>query len=885
MSKDIGIDLGTTFSAIGVAGRVELTPEYGQGIYIEECDVTIIPSPYGEQTFPSVVIEDPQNPGHLLFGTEALEVADAENAPIMFSKRKIGTSEILYTGTQSLTAMDVAARFLSYLRQCAEKALGDTVERAVVTHPAYFDRIAVEQTRDAAIVAGFDMDRTDQMLMEPVAAALAYTRADKRDPLKVLTYDLGGGTFDVTVLQRNCGVIDMKAFDGDHLLGGYNFDRELVDWIRRQLETRGRTIALDMSTDLGRAAVADLLRAAEKVKIDLALANDDDRMIEFRARGVVKDVAGKDVPINERLSRKEFIVMIKPYIERTVECCKNALRKANLEPHEVDEVLLVGGSSYGPWVSQAIKPLFPHLTPKLFSPDLCVAIGAAIHAGMVLPRRVTVREFMVQLDVPEKTAIDSICITGEITGKGMENQSGCSVRLMNKNGLDLGSTILNADNKFFFADIELMELDGPNTFSVQVLDSGQKVVLSHEFAVIHESHGSDTSAVTTVLPRPLFVETYDGFVPLAQEGVTLPARIKCKFQRLNDNPNFDLLLYQAEEIIGTIRIENIPPEGGKGALVELEVEVTQKNEIRGKAIIRSGDGIYNTERNIAIRYNVVEVPDAAQLVEELLKLKQRVTVLEECADLGNGLSISQEALNQARGLLAEGERLLAQVPFERQEVYAVQRRIMVLLQPPRDDMRPPRHEFFDLLARCRTICEERLSTSKRISGDTTTSKGLDSSMVQSAERSIRKAEDYLRKLDELETVGRTAAERKDRRKWLQTHDKLRNIEADIRKDEIQQTPPTIINKLLAKREVITMLKQFFAAAASIEANGKIKDWSQELRLIYKALVNALFAIHDVDESLKDKEGLDAIRSIFAKQVAPLQEKINTIGQAVRTVYR
>lgn len=880
MSKDIGIDLGTTFSVIGVVGRVELTPEYGQGIYIEECNVTIIPSPYGEQTFPSVVIDDPQNPGRLLFGTEALGAADAENAPIMFSKRKIGTSEILYTGTQSLTARDVAARFLSYLRQCAEKALGDTVERAVVTHPAYFDRIAVEQTRDAAIAAGFDMARTDQMLMEPVAAALAYTRTDTRDPLNVLTYDLGGGTFDVTVLQRNCGVIDMKAFDGDHLLGGYNFDRELVDWIRRQLETRGRKIALDMSTDLGRAVVADLLRAAEKVKIDLSQANDDDRMIEFRARGVVKDVAGKDVPINERLSRKEFIVMIKPYIDRTVECCKNALRKAHLEPAKINEVLLVGGSSYGPWVNQAIKPLFPQLTPKLFSPDLCVAIGAAIYADMVLPRRTTVREFMVQLDVPEKTAIDSICITGEITGKGMENQSGCSVRLMNKNGAELDSAILNADNKFIFSNIDLMELDASNTFSVQLLDRERKVVLSHDFVVIHESKSSDTSTVTTVLPRPLFIETYDGLVPLAQEGATLPARIKCKFQRLNDNPNFDLLLYQAGEIIGTIRIENIPPEGGKGAFVELEVEVTQKNEIKGKAIIRSVDGIYNTERNIAIRYNVVDVPDAVQLAEEFPKLRQRVDALEVGADLGNGETISGEVLSQTRKLLIEEERLLAQVPFERQEVYAVQRRIMALLQPRRDDMRPPRRDFFDLLTRCRTICEEMLNTSKRICNDTNTSKGLDSSMVQSAERSIRKAEDYLRRLDELETVGRTAAERKDRRKWIQTHDKLCNIEADIRKDEKLQTHPTIINKLLAKREVITMLKQFFAAVASIEANGKIMDWRQELLRIYKELISALFAIHDVNDSLKDKEGLDAIRSIFAKQVMPLQEAINRIGQVV-----
>lgn len=153
---DIGIDLGTTFSVIAVNGRVEMAPDYPPGLYLEECDVTIIPSPYGDQTFPSVVMEDPDNSGEYLFGVDALQKAEEGYAPVMFSKRKIGTREGIPTLTQMIFAKDVAREFLRYLKSCAERALGRPVTRAVVTHPAYFDRGAVEETREAAKEAGFE---------------------------------------------------------------------------------------------------------------------------------------------------------------------------------------------------------------------------------------------------------------------------------------------------------------------------------------------------------------------------------------------------------------------------------------------------------------------------------------------------------------------------------------------------------------------------------------------------------------------------------------------------------------------------------------------------------------------------------------------------------
>jgi molecular chaperone DnaK len=564
---DIGIDLGTTFSVIAVNGKVDLVPDYPAGIYLDECDVTIIPTPYGEQTFPSVMFEDPESPGAYSFGSDALAKLEEGHAPVMFSKRKIGTKEPIPFGAASAVAKDVAREFLRYLKQCAERALGCAVSRGVITHPAYFDRAAVEETRQAAIEAGFDMSLTEQMLMEPVAAALAYARTDHRDPLHILTYDLGGGTFDVTCLVRRSGLIDMRAFDGDHLMGGYNFDRELVGWVRKCLEAKKRRIVLDESDPEDRARLARLLRLAEQVKIALANAPADDAKVEFRGRGVLVDVDGKDVQINERISRAEFVALIAPYLRQAIDCCRRALQKAGMEPSEIDEVLLVGGSTYGPWVAASVREAFPQLAPKMFSPDLCVGAGAAIHAKMVLPVLVGKAGCRLVLDVPEVSVLETINVAGRVTaadGRLLTEPPAVSLRLP---GLEtLGPIPVAADGRFLFEEVALTA-DETNRFVLFVSGRADQTLLEHEFQVRHAVESGETSGVSTVLPKPLYIETLDGLVPLAKEGVALPAQCEQTFTRENDNLSISLKLFQDRHSVGEVRIENIPPEGGRGSLV------------------------------------------------------------------------------------------------------------------------------------------------------------------------------------------------------------------------------------------------------------------------------------------------------------------------------
>jgi hypothetical protein len=273
------------------------------------------------------------------------------------------------------------------------------------------------------------------------------------------------------------------------------------------------------------------------------------------------------------------------------------------------------------------------------------------------------------------------------------------------------------------------------------------------------------------------------------------------------------------------------------------------------------------------------------LILGLVNLKQKIEETQRLNDQQTGDHIADGVFVELDELAHEAERLLGQIPVERQEVFGLFRRISVLLQPSRDDMRPTRREFLRALADSRKALEKMEEGAKRITADPETIKGLDSSLVHSAERTIRKAEDYRKRLNHLEFVGKEAGESKDKRKWLQTYDKLTDIEAAVNKDRSREVHPTVVNKLLARRELMTLLRRFHLAAARLEADGKIADWRAELRRIHQALFDALVAITDVDDSLDDERGLAAILNIFSHQVTSLRENINQIGQDARSIGR
>lgn len=875
---DIGIDLGTTFSVIAVVGRVELDPVYGKSIYLDNCDVSIIPTPFEEPTFPSVAMLA-SDPAQDLFGSAALGNVE-DRPPITFSKRKIGTNEQLGTCDVPVLARDVAARFLRHLKKCAETALGQPVHRAVVTHPAYFDRVAVEETRQAAIEAGFDMSLPDQLVMEPVAAALAYTRADARDPLRLLTYDLGGGTFDVTVLERVGGVIDMRAFDGDALLGGYNFDRELVAWLRRQLGQRGIELPAIGDSEEDRLQQYRLFQFAEKLKKDLANQTTLDKPIDVRGRNLIQDVSGRDVMINERLSRAEFEAMIHPLLKRTTDATLRALQKAKLAPNDIDEVLLVGGSTRGPWVSDHLQGLFSNRAPLLFEPDLCIAAGAAIHATMVLPRRLEERGIEILVDVPSHSSEEVLQIGGSVRADGGLPDSTRTVRLL-LSGAQPREMQVGEDGAFFFEDVEL-ELDAPNLFCIAIGESESTDEVRHEFTVFQDQDIRDTSAVTTVLPQALSIDTQDGLVTLVAEGEMLPMRVDRTFRRLNDSPTMTLRLFQAGGCIGEVCIVDIPSDAGIDAPVDLVVEVTASGQIVGEA------RIWNAIRKevlaqapVEVQYQRQEVLSEDELRQTDRDLRQALAnQLDEVRE-NEGDKAADAVAREAEALTELLDRLLAFEPFDRQEIQARLSELRAIAHPPRDTMRPTWKEFRAAWATRRTLLESTKAASHEVveCSSTDGQVNLDESMLAAARDRLSRVQNDLARSEELYNVAKDAHRRRDRRAWGQVNDAVQRLGAQLKDDQSSFEAPTPIIKMLGRREAVLALSRLYDAAAELEREERVADWESEIQSIHAKLVESLFGFAAIDDDLNDQQGRAAVQDILNHLVRPAGDSIQMLGSA------
>jgi len=870
---DIGIDLGTTYSVIALNGNVRLAEDYPEGIYLKECDVTIVPTPDGEQTFPSALWEDADDPGRYIVGADALRRADEGDAPVLFSKRRMGTSEPLPLHGRHLTARQAAAAILAYLKACAEQALGQPVRRAVITHPAYFDRIQVEETRQAAIDAGFDMALPEQMLMEPIAAALAYTRSDQRDPLRVLTYDLGGGTFDVTYLERREGVISVRAFDGDHLLGGYNFDRDLTQWILEKLEAKGRSVVFDESDTESRGRLAQLLRLAEAVKIKLAKSADDSRPVEVRSN-LLLDQEGRRIGLLERISRQEFVALIQPHLDKTIQCCRRALEKSGVEADELHEILMVGGSTYGPWIGNALRQAFPGVEPKLFSPDLCVAAGAAIQAAMVLPLSVESQNLRLTLEVPTATVLDAIDIGGQVSVPA-DMAGPVNVSLMLPTGRRLGAEPLDENGRFLFADVALAEM-GANHFQLLMQNRQGDTLLDHPFTIRFAPEETDVTTVTTVLPKPLYLETFDGLVPLAEEGATLPARRNQTLIRDNDNRSIAIRIFQQGEVIGAIRVEDIPPEGGRGSRVDIAVTVTEKNQIEGTATITSPTGRVVKQSAVSVAFAMSDIPPLAVLEAESLELDWEMETSQANPEDGDHAeSLSSEATPLRERL----RRLLAQQPVDRLEVYAVLRSLRRALTPPPDGMQPTRREFAAEVADCRQAIDAKAAQAQAVldadaSALTRSDHSPDASALAKAKAALKTAQTLADTLARAEAEGLAAHAQKNQRGWGKANEALAGIQAKLSSMPSIELPVFIV-KMFALMQIQSEMSRLQETQGRMAQEGRLSDWQAEIERIGTALTNLMESATAVDDDLPQARSQLGI--LVLQRLEPLKRDIGRIG--------
>lgn len=352
MSKIIGIDLGTTNSAVSV---------------LEGGEAKIIANPEGNRTTPSVVAF---KNGEIQVGEVAKRQAVTNPDTIISIKRHMGTDYKVEAGGKSYTPQEISAMILQYIKGFAEDYLGEKVEKAVITVPAYFNDAQRQATKDAGKIAGLEVER---IVNEPTAAALAYglDKVDKDE--KILVFDLGGGTFDVSVLELGDGVFEVLSTSGDNHLGGDDFDQKIIDYLVAQFKTAN---GIDLSQD--KMALQRLKDAAEKAKKDLSGVTSTQISLPFITAGE----AGP-LHLEETLTRAKFDDLTADLVERTKTPVRKALSDAGLSASEIDEVILVGGSTRIPAVVEAVKKETNKEPNKSVNPDEVVAMGAAIQGGVI----------------------------------------------------------------------------------------------------------------------------------------------------------------------------------------------------------------------------------------------------------------------------------------------------------------------------------------------------------------------------------------------------------------------------------------------------------------------------------------------------------------------
>ena len=375
MTKVIGIDLGTTNSCVSV---------------VEGGNPEIIVNAEGKRTTPSIVsfkegdrsVGDPAkrqavtNPKNTIYsvkrfiGSKFSEVSkEAKKMPYSVVKGNGGAVTIA-VGDKSYVPQEISAVVLQNLKKTAEDYLGEKVTEAVITVPAYFNDAQRNATKEAGEIAGLKVLR---IINEPTAAALAYGMDKQNKDMTVAVYDLGGGTFDVSILELGDGVFEVKSTNGDTHLGGDNFDEKIIDWLLSEFKDEN---GMDLSKDAG--ALQRLREASEKAKVELSNSNSTEINLPY----ITADSTGPKHLVRT-LSRAKFESMVEDLVKRSLSPCRKALKDAKLKVGDIDEILLVGGSTRIPAVQEAVKKLFGKDPSKGVNPDEVVAMGAAIQGGVL----------------------------------------------------------------------------------------------------------------------------------------------------------------------------------------------------------------------------------------------------------------------------------------------------------------------------------------------------------------------------------------------------------------------------------------------------------------------------------------------------------------------
>ena len=564
MAKIIGIDLGTTNSCVAV---------------IEGGNPTVIANSEGARTTPSVVAF--QKDGERIVGQVAKRqaVTNADRT-IMSIKREMGTNYKTSIDGKDYTPQEISAMILSKLKADAESYLGETVSQAVITVPAYFSDSQRQATKDAGKIAGREVLR---IINEPTAAALAYGMNDSDQ--KIMVYDLGGGTFDVSILEIGDGVFEVLSTNGDTRLGGDDFDQRIIDYLAAEFK---KETGIDLTGD--KMAMQRLKEAAEKSKIELSGMTTSNVNLQF----ITADATGpKHLDIT--LTKAKFDELTADLVAKTLVCIKNAMSDAGLSKGDIDKVLLVGGSSRIPAVQEAVKNEMGQEPTKGINPDECVALGAAVQAGVLAG------------DVKDLLLLDVTPLS-----LGIETMGGVFTRLIERN-----TTIPTKKSQIFST-----AADGQTSVEVHVLQG------ERDMAQYNKTLGR--FSLTGIAPAPRGVPQIEVTFDIDANGI-----VKVSAKDMGTG-NEQKITITASSNLSEEDIEKAVKEAEKYA----EEDKKRKDEVETRNNAESM--VYQCEKTLGEIGDKIDAGDKASIEAEIEKVKEALKGTD-----AEAIKSASEALTQA----------------------------------------------------------------------------------------------------------------------------------------------------------------------------------------------------------------------------------------------
>ncbi len=564
MAKIIGIDLGTTNSCVAV---------------IEGGNPTVIANSEGARTTPSVVAF--QKDGERIVGQVAKRqaVTNADRT-IMSIKREMGTNFKTTIDGKDYTPQEISAMILSKLKADAESYLGETVTQAVITVPAYFSDSQRQATKDAGKIAGLEVLR---IINEPTAAALAYGMNDSDQ--KIMVYDLGGGTFDVSILEIGDGVFEVLSTNGDTRLGGDDFDQRIIDYLAAEFK---KETGIDLTGD--KMAMQRLKEAAEKSKIELSGMTTSNVNLPF----ITADATGpKHLDIT--LTKAKFDELTADLVAKTLVCIKNAMSDAGLSKGDIDKVLLVGGSSRIPAVQEAVKNEMGQEPTKGINPDECVALGAAVQAGVLAG------------DVKDLLLLDVTPLS-----LGIETMGGVFTRLIERN-----TTIPTKKSQIFST-----AADGQTSVEVHVLQG------ERDMAQYNKTLGR--FSLTGIAPAPRGVPQIEVTFDIDANGI-----VKVSAKDMGTG-NEQKITITASSNLSEEDIEKAVKEAEKYA----EEDKKRKEEVETRNNAESM--VYQCEKTLGEIGDKIDASDKASIEAEIEKVKEALKGTD-----AEAIKSASDALTQA----------------------------------------------------------------------------------------------------------------------------------------------------------------------------------------------------------------------------------------------